>query len=148
MSKNAYHHDFTLRVYYEDTDAGGVVYNANYLKFAERARTEMLREANLHQRDIRHAHDVVFVVTKANIRFKGPAHLDDLLTVQTTLLSHTSTRMSLSQNVFREGRLITEMDIEIACVQIQDDGVSLKAHPTPQIVLDALSGHGMNAASS
>ena len=140
-----YHHDFSLRVYYEDTDAGGVVYNANYLKFAERARTEMLRDAGIHQRDIRRAHDVVFVVSKASIAFKGPAHLDDVLIVQTTMTSHTKTRMTLTQNVYRQSRLITEMEIEIACVQIQDDGVSLKVHPTPQIVLDALSGHGMTA---
>ncbi len=142
-----YHHEFSLRVYYEDTDAGGVVYNANYLKFAERARTEMLRAAGLNQHDIRRAHDIVFVVSKANIIYKGPAYLDDMLTVKTSLLEHTRTRMTLAQNVYRNGRLITEMTIEIACVEIQDDGITLKAHTTPQIILDALAGHGMTATN-
>lgn len=148
MTKHPHEHHFTLRVYYEDTDAGGVVYNANYLKFAERARTEMLRDSGLHQTEIRKAHNVVFVVTKANITYKRPAHLDDVLVVKTALAGHTSSRMTLSQHVWREHTLICAMEIEIATVKIQDDGVSIKAHPTPQMVLDALAGHGITATSS
>jgi len=141
-------HAFTLRVYYEDTDAGGVVYNANYLKFAERARTEMLRDAGLHQTEIRKDHNIVFVVTKASITYKRPAHLDDVLVVKTALTGHTNSRMSLTQNVWREHTLICAMEVEIATVKIQDDGHSIKAHHTPQMVLDALAGHGITATSS
>lgn len=141
-------HAFALRVYYEDTDAGGVVYNANYLKFAERARTEMLRNAGLNQTEIRKSHNMVFVVTKANIVYKRPAFLDDMLVVKTALTGHTSTRMTLSQNIWRDETKLAEMEIEIASVKIQDDGVSIKAHHTPQMVLDALAGHGITATSS
>lgn len=148
MSAPAHEHAFTVRVYYEDTDAGGVVYNANYLKFAERARTEMLRDAGLNQTAIRKEHNVVFVVSKANITYKRPAFLDDVLVVKTALTGHTSTRMTLSQNVWRAETLLAHMEIEIASVKIQDDGVSIKAHPTLQLVLDALAGHGITATSS
>lgn len=145
---HSHEHAFTVRVYYEDTDAGGVVYNANYLKFAERARTEMLREAGLNQTEIRKEYNMVFVVTKANITYKRPAHLDDVLVVKTSLTGHTNSRMTLHQNVYREHTLICAMEVEIATVKIQDDGVSIKAHHTPQMVLDALAGHGITATSS
>ena len=143
-----YEHEFSLRVYYEDTDAGGVVYNANYLKFAERARTEMLREAGLNQTEIRKSHNMVFVVTKANIAYKRPAFLDDMLVVKTSMTGHTSTRMTLSQHVWRDTTKLAELEVEIATVKIQEDGHSIKAHHTPQMVLDALAGHGITATSS
>ena len=147
-TEKLHEHHFTLRVYYEDTDAGGVVYNANYLKFAERARTEMLREAGLNQTEIRKEHNMVFVVTKASLVYKRPAHLDDVLVVKTALTGHTNSRMTLNQHVWREHTLICAIEVEIATVKIQDDGQSIKAHHTPQMVLDALAGHGITATRS
>ena len=72
-------HNFNCRIYYEDTDAGGVVYYANYLKFAERARTELLRSYAINQEVLATKHDVLFVVRSAAIELLRPAKLDDLL---------------------------------------------------------------------
>ena len=72
-------HFFPIRVYYEDTDFSGIVYHANYLRFIERARTEMLREKDLHQGDILAGEEIFFVVARMNIEFLRPARMDDLL---------------------------------------------------------------------
>ena len=69
---------FPVRVYYEDTDAGGVVYHANYLRYAERARTEFLRAGGVEQREMREAEDFAFVVRRCTVDYRAPAVLDDL----------------------------------------------------------------------
>ena len=78
-------HRFPVRVYYEDTDAAGIVYHSRYLNFAERARTEMLRLSGLEQSDLRESHGVVFAVLDCRVRFIGPARFDDLLEVRSRL---------------------------------------------------------------
>ena len=79
-------HRFTVRVYYEDTDSGGIVYYANYLKFAERARTEMLRLAGINQTEMASRYGMSFAVRDCAIDFRRPAHLDDLLEVRSHLV--------------------------------------------------------------
>ncbi len=90
-------HLFPLRVYYEDTDAGGVVYYANYLKFAERARTEFLREAGVNQSAL----ECFFVVRHATLDLKAPARLDDMLVVETAVASHARASFEMAQVIRR-----------------------------------------------
>jgi len=110
---------YPLRVYYEDTDAGGVVYHSNYLNFAERARTECLRDMGLHQSELRHKENFVFVVSKAEISFKQPARLDDALVVETRLQTVRKARMSMRQIVRKEQVVLADMTIEIAPVSLE-----------------------------
>ncbi len=109
-----------VRVYWEDTDAGGVVFYANYLKFFERARTEWLRHLGLGQQALRERTGAIFVVTDTQLRFHQPARLDDLLEV-TVALRHTgAASMRIHQQAWRsDGKhpvLLTEGDIRIGCV--------------------------------
>lgn len=135
---------FTLpiRIYYEDTDAGGIVYNANYLKFAERARTEMLRSAGINQHEIRESLNLIFVMTEVRIRYKRPARLDETLYVNTRLLHHSKSRLTLEQNIDKNGRTITQIEVELACVKLQENGQDFKPHPIPNLVLDAMQQSG------
>jgi acyl-CoA thioester hydrolase len=108
---------FTIRVYYEDTDAGGVVYYANYLKFAERARSEWLRQLGINQQELRTKEGLGFVVTHATIDFKQPARLDDEITIETRLHHLSKARMSMRQTLRRNDAVLVEMTVEIACVR-------------------------------
>jgi acyl-CoA thioester hydrolase len=109
-----------VRVYWEDTDAGGVVFYANYLKFFERARTEWLRHLGLGQQALRERTGALFVVTETQLRYYRPARLDDMLQV-TVALRHTgSASMRIHQQAWRndDGQrvLLAEGDIRIGCV--------------------------------
>ena len=99
-------HAWPLRVYYEDTDAAGIVYHASYLRFAERGRTEMLRELGFDHRSLADAHGVVFAVSRCVIDFRRPARLDDLLEVRTRPLAVGGARLELEQLVMRGGRTV------------------------------------------
>jgi len=105
-----------VRVYWEDTDAGGVVFYANYLKFFERARTEWLRSKGFGQQQLRADTGAIFIVTDTALRYLRPARLDDLLdvTVQVTHAGRAS--MTLAQQAWRGTELLTEGSIRIACV--------------------------------
>ena len=109
-----FHH--AVRVYWEDTDAGGVVFYANYLKFFERARTEWLRTQGFGQQQLRDDTGAIFIVTDTAVRYLRPARLDDLLdvTVQVTQAGRAS--MTLAQQAWRGTELLTEGTIRIACV--------------------------------
>ena len=87
-------HNFTYRIYYEDTDAGGVVYYANYLKFFERARTDFLRTLEISQSDLAQKENLVFVVRKCEIDYLTPARLDDLVNVSVKIKEITSSTSS------------------------------------------------------
>lgn len=108
--------EFTLRVYWEDTDAGGVVFYANYLKFFERARTEWLRALGHGQERMRIDSGAMFVVSETALRYRRPARLDDLLTITVRLMQVTRVSISLEQQAWRCGELLTEGSIRIACV--------------------------------
>lgn len=109
-------HRWALRVYYEDTDAAGLVYYANYLKFAERARTEMLRCGGIDQARLRRDTGVLLVVRRATIDFLAPARLDDELTVATRLLSHAGATLELAQDIARGADVLVRLGCRIACI--------------------------------
>lgn len=105
-----------IRVYYEDTDAGAVVYYANYLKFCERARTEWLRAAGFQQAELLEKRNLVFVVKSFQADYLSPAGLDDSLEVVTRVdkLGHAS--ISFAQDVERNGRILFQAKVVVACV--------------------------------
>ena len=112
---------FSLRIYWEDTDAGGVVFYANYLKFFERARTEWLRGRGFGQEALRRDHDTLFVVTDTALRFVRPARLDDVLAVTVELRKAGGASLQFAQQAFRSidggaEQLLAEGTIRIACV--------------------------------
>ena len=119
-----------VRVYYEDTDAGGVVYYANYLKFCERARTDWLRAVGLEQGRLATDQNIIFVVRSVKADYLQPAVLDDLLDVVTTLgkLGHAS--LVFDQKIQRGGQTLFEALITIACI----DRASKRATPIPPSV--------------
>ena len=94
-------HQFTTRVYYEDTDLAGIVYYANYLRFIERARTEWVRSLGLDQVRLKTEAGVVFVVRRVEADYLAPAHFDDLLEVATTVEAATTARIVLRQDIRR-----------------------------------------------
>jgi len=113
-------HHMELRVYYEDTDAAGIVYYANYLRFAERARTEMLRCLGLDQAELRAHSGLGFVVKSCNIAYRRPAVLDDLLALSTRLRARTRTHLTMDQRVQRprDGVTIADLEVQVVCVDL------------------------------
>lgn len=109
-------HRWPLRVYYEDTDAAGVVYYANYLKFAERARSEMLHAAGLDQIRIRDEDDVVFAVRACNADYRRPARLGETVVVETVVDKVGGASIGLCQRVVRDGEVLVEMIVTLVCM--------------------------------
>jgi acyl-CoA thioester hydrolase len=107
---------YPVRVYYEDTDAGGVVYYANYLKFAERARTEMLRHLGIGQERLRAESGVMFVVRRSAADYLLPARLDDDLVVLTRLTGLGAATLDLDQEVRRGDAVLVRLTFQIAAV--------------------------------
>jgi acyl-CoA thioester hydrolase len=107
---------WNVRVYYEDTDAGGVVYYANYLRFCERARTERLRELGVGQRELRAQRGIVFVVSHIEADYFNSAELDDELVVFSSVTSVGAASVHFHQKVMRSGECLFEARITIACV--------------------------------
>jgi len=118
-------HELNVRIYYEDTDVGGVVYYANYLRFAERARTEMLRDAGFHHAQSFAESGIGFVVAKTHIEYRAPAHIDDLLTVRTNVERIGGASLDLRQDVYRGDTLIAEMKVTIVSVDRAGKAVKL-----------------------
>jgi acyl-CoA thioester hydrolase len=108
--------DYRLRVYYEDTDAVGIVYYANYLKFIERARTEALLARGLGLASLRERHGVAFVVREVTARYLAPARLEDQLVVTTRLVSLDRARIVLAQDVLRDGQALVKCRLDLACI--------------------------------
>jgi acyl-CoA thioester hydrolase len=106
--------DWPVRVYYEDTDAGGIVYHASYLRFAERARTEWLRALGIVHADLLSRFGCLFAVRRCRIDFRRPARLDDALVVATSLIAARGARLELRQDVLRAGELLVGLDVELA----------------------------------
>jgi acyl-CoA thioester hydrolase len=109
-----------VRVYYEDTDAGGIVYHAAYLHFAERARTEMLRAQGFDHVGLQREHGILFAVRRCTIEFMAPARLDDLLMVETRPLRLGGARMVLEQKVIRDETVLVVLEVELAVLGHQD----------------------------
>jgi len=132
-------HRFPVRVYYEDTDAGGVVYHANYLQFAERARTEMLRERGLAQSRISAELGVFFVLRRCVADFLAPARLDDYLVVASRLVDLRGASLDLEQIVMRDSLELVRLRVKLACMSAEGRAVRL---PGPvRDILAELSGN-------
>ena len=123
-----------VRVYWEDTDAGGVVFYANYLKFFERARTEWLRALGVEQSDLRQRTGAIFVVSDTRVRYVRPARLDDALDVTVDLTSRGRASLALSQQALRGDELVAEGEIRIGCV----DAATLRPCRLPDLLLNFL----------
>ncbi len=108
-------HSFTVKVYYEDTDAGGVVYYANYLRFMERARTEYLAELGVSVSDL-HNQGSLLVVTHVEIDYRRPARLGETLDVTTELEEAKAMRVTLRQQVLKAGALLVDAHLTFACI--------------------------------
>jgi acyl-CoA thioester hydrolase len=123
-----------VRVYWEDTDAGGVVFFANYLKFFERARTEWLRVAGLGQLHLRERFGVLFMVADTQVRFLAPARLDDALRITVHAGVARGATFALKQAAWRAQERLVDSEVTLACV----DAGSLRPRRIPQPVLDAI----------
>ncbi len=121
-----------LRVYWEDTDAGGVVFYANYLKFFERARTEWLRALGHSQQRLRDETGAIFVVSDTAVRYLSPARLDDLLSVSVEVREAGRATLLIAQQAWRGDALLAEGTIRIACV----DATSLRPRRIPLTLPD------------
>jgi acyl-CoA thioester hydrolase len=106
----------TVRVYYEDTDAGGIVYHAAYLRFAERGRTEFVRKLGINQQQLRIETGSGFVVTSLTIDYLKPAFLDDNLTITTEIDRIRPASVNFKQTVARESQIIAHLKVRVACL--------------------------------
>jgi acyl-CoA thioester hydrolase len=124
-----------VRVYYEDTDAAGVVFYANYLKFMERARTEWLRALGFEQTTLMHDHNVVFVVRALAVEFLRPALFNDALEVTVSLTAARGSLLEIAQTVRRGPRNLVTGGVKVACVNTQ----SFKPVRIPKSILEKLA---------
>ncbi len=109
-----------VRVYWEDTDAGGIVYYANYLKYMERARTEWLRALGCDQTAMRTRHRIQFVVARASVEFRRPARFDDRLEIDIRLQALRRVSIELAQHVRNaERELLCRAEVKIGCVDVE-----------------------------
>ncbi|MEK6551529.1 MAG: tol-pal system-associated acyl-CoA thioesterase [Pseudomonadota bacterium] len=123
-----------VRVYYEDSDAGGVVYYANYLRFMERARTEWLRALGLEQDELSRDPGVVFAVRACTLEFRKPARFNDLLAVTVRVAHRGGASLTFAQQVRREGEVLCEGEVRIACLDAQ----RFTPRPLPPALIDRL----------
>jgi len=123
-----------VRVYYEDTDAGGIVFYANYLKFFERARTEWLRACGVDQRRLAEETGVLFVVRSTALDYRLPARLDDVVTTVSRVEKLGRASVDFVQEAWRDGTLLVTGVIRVACV----DGAAMRPAPIPAHVHEAL----------
>ena len=115
---------YETKVYYEDTDAGGVVYYANYLKFLERARTEMIGSFELNNKKLLSNHKTLIIVKSINIEYKKPAQLEDKLQIYSSVKSINKASFTMCQNIKRNDEIILEADIHL--VTVNPDGKPIK----------------------
>ena len=108
--------NFSVKVYYEDTDAGGVVYYANYLKFLERARSEAIYSIGFTNSDLLVSQGILLIVKSCNIKYISPARFEDKLTIVSEVSSFSKTSFILKQEIFKEKKKISEADIHLVAV--------------------------------
>ena len=123
--------NWPIRVYYEDTDAGGVVYHSQYLNFLERARTEWLRYLGFEQTDLRNNLNVIIVVHSLQIAFKKPAKFNDLLMVKSQLTALGNGSWQCTQSIYKDDELLIEAQVKLAFINSQ----SFKPTRIPAAVL-------------
>lgn len=110
------HHEHPIRVYFEDTDAGGIAYHATYLRWAERARTEALRDMGLPHQLMMERHNSLLVVRRIEVEYWRPARLDDLVTVVTRTLAMRAATISLEQRVMLGETPLATLHVDLACL--------------------------------
>ena len=109
--------NYKVKVFYEDTDAGGVVYYANYLKFFERARTEAIAEIGLSNNKLLKDFGILIIVKSCNIDYKKPAKLEDQLEIKSIITSISNTSFKMMQKAFRDKELLTSCEIHLVIVE-------------------------------
>lgn len=124
-----------LRIYYEDTDAGGVVYYANYLKFLERARTEWLRHLGIEQTQIKQQNNLIFVVRQVSIDYLRPARFNDFVHVITQITRLGQVSITMTQQILRQQEVLCSAVVKLACV----DASSFRPQPLPKLILSEWS---------
>ena len=134
-----------VRVYYEDTDAGGVVYYANYLKFMERARTEWLRSLGFEQDELRRQFGMIFAVRKVEVGYHRPALFNEALEVKAEVAAKGRASLTFHQEVIRAGdqTLLCSGEIKIACL----DAETLRPTPIPEVIIKGDPGCRMSSQS-
>lgn len=140
-------HHCQFRIYYEDTDAGGIVYHARYLGFAERARAEALRSLGLSVGEMAEQDGIGFVVRQLGIRYHAPLRLDELMDVETVLLQAAGARLKLRQvitNISRGGQTSVVIEVELACLKL----ASMAPLRLPASYQEKLAGLEAEGASS
>lgn len=126
-------HKASYRVYYEDTDAGGVVYASNYFDFAERARTDMLRDAGIIQSELMQE-DIIFVVRQMEADLKRSARLDDMLDIETQIIASGGASLTMQQTISCQGNVLVVVTVKIACVHYS----TMKPARLPAVLKDKL----------
>ena len=129
-------HNNNIRVYYEDTDSGSVVYHANYLKFAERARTEMLRKMKIEQLILKNKYDIQFVVKNLFIEFFKSAQLDDLLNIKSIILNISAAKIIMEQTIYKKMIVLAKIDVTLGSANTKG-----KPSRLPKIVLERLNNN-------
>ena len=124
---------WNVRVYYEDTDAGGIVYYANYLKFFERARTEWLRALHVDQHDLLREHDAMFVVKSVSAEYHAPAKLDDVLKLTVSIEKIGRASISFVQEAWCGEQLLNTARVKVGCVDS-----ALRPRAVPPAVADKM----------
>ena len=121
MHENFFH---KLKIYYEDTDSGGVVYYANYLKFLERARTEALFSIGFSNKKVKDTYNSLIIVKSCNIEYRKPAHLEDELTIRSFVKSITKTSFFMNQIITKDKEVIIEAQVHL--VFVNNEGKPVK----------------------
>ena len=127
-------HKNNVRVYYEDTDAGGVVYHANYLKYAERSRTEMLRKYKIEQEVLKNNYSIRFIVKDLFIEYYKAAILDDYLTIKSLIIKISSAKIKMEQEIYKENTLLAKINLTLGSINLEG-----KPSRLPKFVLNILS---------
>jgi len=120
-----------IRIYYEDTDAGGVVYYANYLKFFERARTEMLRAKGFEQDKLRQNDDIIFAVRSVKVNYLSPAHFNEQIEVNSKISRLKKVSFTFEQSIIRDNKVLCEATVTIACLNVK----TMRPKAIPQLLL-------------
>jgi len=111
---------YTTRIYYQDTDAAGIVYHANYLAIAERARTEALRDMGAPHSQLIAEFGVMFVVHRANLHYQRPARIDELIRVETKFTAVNGATVTLRQNFIRDNDSLAVLELGLGCARVSD----------------------------
>lgn len=135
-------HEFTVRVFYEDTDATGVVYHANYVKFMERCRSDWLETIGWNNRRFNEQFAIAFAVSKLSVQYLQPARLNDVLTVKAELTRLGAANLSFAQYVWRESDLLCRGELKVAGLNEQ----TFKPVQVPQPLIDAIAASTVTPA--